>query len=190
MDYPNFPLLFPIKRNDFTLVTPSAFDLYERLMRHTDTTPGYGPWRDCWIWTGQIHKKGYGRLELLVNGHRERSRIKLPKTVKQISVRASRLSYLLHRGEIPTGKMVCHTCDIPRCVNPEHLFAGTAKINFDQSYELGRHSFVEIHKNFEELKNNEEYQRLRRKRKNMRRALRKKLKRESLCVSILNNLKS
>lgn len=186
MDYPIFPLLFPIQRSDFTLVTPSAFDLYDRLMRHTDTMPGYGPWLDCWIWTGSKHYKGYGVLHMLVNGHREPSKVKLPVTSKKLSVRASRLSYLLHHGPIPEGKMVCHACDIPRCVNPAHLILGTAKSNFDQSYERGRHSFIRIHKEFTELKNNKEYQRERRKRKNARRTLRKKLIREMTRNSKLN----
>lgn len=42
---------------------------------------------------------------------------------------AHRLAYELFRGEIPTGLLVRHTCDIKLCVNPYHLILGTAKDN-------------------------------------------------------------
>lgn len=190
MDYPKFPNLFPIRRGDFTLITPSAFELFNRLMRHTDTTPGYGPWRDCWIWTGDTHSKGYGKLEFLANGHREQSKIKLPKTGRTVYVRAHRLSYLLHHGEIPPGKMVCHTCDVTRCVNPDHLFAGNAKRNFEDSYNKGRHSFVEIHKNFAKFKNDENYQQARKERKRERKRIRRKLQQEAIVISKLKKSKT
>lgn len=42
---------------------------------------------------------------------------------------AHRVSYEIHIGEIPKGKWICHNCDTPKCVNPEHLFVGSAKEN-------------------------------------------------------------
>jgi hypothetical protein len=62
----------------------------------------------CWEWTASKNKDGYGKFD---------------KTT------AHRMSYQLHIGEIPEGKFVCHHCDIPSCVNPEHLWIGTAEEN-------------------------------------------------------------
>ena len=67
---------------------------------------------DCWEWRGQIDKHGYGRIKR----HSK-------------SILAHRLSYELNKAIIPKNKMICHTCDNPKCVNPEHLYVGDAKTN-------------------------------------------------------------
>lgn len=82
----------------------------------------------CWLWTASVAGKGYGQ-------------IKLPGQRKQIY--AHRLSYLIHKGEDPGNKQVCHTCDNPRCVNPDHLFIGTAQDNHDDMKNKGRHTYGE-----------------------------------------------
>lgn len=64
----------------------------------------------CWLWLGGVDHYGYGAIRLI--GSRR-------------PVKAHRLSYIVFNGAIPPGKLVCHKCDVPGCVNPAHLFLGT-----------------------------------------------------------------
>lgn len=79
----------------------------------------------CWEWTGGKDRDGYG----LFRG----------ETSGQMFKRAHRWSWAYHNNsEIKPGQMVCHSCDSPKCVNPEHLFIGDALINMQDKAAKGR----------------------------------------------------
>ena len=81
---------------------------------------------DCWVWQGTRHRQGYGFFRI----HKK-------------MVVAHRVSYALYKGKIPKGKgyhgiCVCHSCDNPSCVNPNHLFLGSQKTNMKDMKRKGR----------------------------------------------------
>lgn len=57
---------------------------------------------------------------------------------------AHRISYELHKGEIPEGRLVLHRCDNAKCVNPDHLYLGDAKQNAKDRQDRGRHNIKKV----------------------------------------------
>ena len=76
---------------------------------------------DCWLWTAAKNEMGYGRFKF-----------------RGKNIKAHRLSYVCFKGRIPEDKQVNHTCDNASCVNPDHLYAGTASQNLRDAYERNR----------------------------------------------------
>lgn len=84
------------------------------------------PLTGCWEWKG-YKVRGYGRT--IIGSRTDGTR----KTIA-----AHRLSYETFVGPIPDGMDVCHKCDNPCCVNPDHLFVGTRQDNIDDRERKGR----------------------------------------------------
>ena len=105
-------------------------DVKGRLLQHISVDPGTG----CWVWTGSLHRTGYGRL-MFGPAKSRRARF------------AHRVSYEVHVGPIPDGMYVLHRCDNPPCVNPEHLSLGTQFDNMGDAATKGRVSRGEARHN-------------------------------------------
>lgn len=90
----------------------------EIISRNSIPEPNSG----CWLWTGNVNGWGYGRL-----GH------------QRVERQAHRLSFLTFKGDIPDDLIVLHSCDVPCCVNPDHLRLGTHGDNVQDSVARNRH---------------------------------------------------
>ena len=77
---------------------------------------------DCWIWKGALNRSGYGKFYFQGFGHDI----------------AHRVSYKLFKGSIKDDFFVCHRCDNPACVNPNHLWLGTHKDNMTDMVQKNR----------------------------------------------------
>lgn len=101
---------------------PNRQSLEEKFERHVVRADG------CWSWKGSKHQFGYGWIR-----HGNKTLI------------AHRVSYALHKGEIPDGMLVMHTCDNPECTNPDHLVLGTDADNQADKVSKGRQYSGERH---------------------------------------------
>ncbi len=72
---------------------------------------------DCWNWNKSTNEKGYGQV--MCAGK---------------NIKAHKMAYMIHVGDIPDGVSVLHKCDNPRCVNPNHLFLGSQADNINDMY--------------------------------------------------------
>ena len=93
------------------------FSLKERFLFYCSENKYTG----CVEWLGLKDRDGYGYL-----------------SIQGANKRAHRLSFELFKGYIPENTQICHTCDNPSCVNPEHLFLGTNKDNCADKVLKGR----------------------------------------------------
>lgn len=95
----------------------------------------------CWVWTAATSKDGYGAFK--ADGK---------------VVQSHRLSFEHFHRPLEPGELVCHTCDNPPCVNPEHLWAGSARDNVLDAKRKGRLYVPEFIKERYRRQRNEEFQ--------------------------------
>lgn len=97
----------------------SAFPLVQEWLQESSTTDENG----CWIWNGTL-SRGYGMVYI-------------PQRNSNTS--AHRLAWEVFNGaSIPDGLFVCHVCDVTQCINPAHLWLGTAFDNARDREKKGR----------------------------------------------------
>lgn len=87
------------------------------------------PGNACWEWQAGLSTKPrrYGNISVYFG--------------KEIGIKcflAHRASWIIHHGPIPDGMQVCHKCDNPLCVRPDHLFLGTQSDNIQDAIAKGR----------------------------------------------------
>jgi len=114
LDITKFKSFSTVKRNFISKLPKEAFDSkFEN---------------SCWLWQGNMHWNGYGRINW-------------GKTERYF---AHRISYMIYNGFIPQGKVIRHTCDNPHCINPKHLVMGTQADNLKDMAKRNRHGMSKL----------------------------------------------
>lgn len=120
---PKYKKVLPLECNNNLCINPSHLvsgdELFYRKVQKLSEAHG-----GCWVWIGAQDKQGYGVFTPSYGGHKKAHR---------------------HSWELSTGiklsssrVQVCHTCDHPYCVNPDHLFLGTHQDNIDDKLSKDR----------------------------------------------------
>jgi len=94
---------------NFSKIKPSRFQKFLRNFKVMES--------GCWEWVKSKSPGGYGSF-----------------SVFRRQVSASRASWIINNGEIGPGLCICHKCDNPPCVNPNHLFVGTVIDNVNDRH--------------------------------------------------------
>lgn len=102
-----------------------VLDPLDRIMRSSIPEPNCG----CWLWTGTIKNSVSPYGSITIGSRSDGTRR---------TERAHRYAYRVIKGEIPQGMEVCHHCDVPSCVNPDHLWLGTKQENAADRDRKGR----------------------------------------------------
>lgn len=96
----------------------NSVPIADRLERNSIPEPNSG----CLLWIGSVSKtSGHGRMKVDGKWHGPH-----------------RVAYNLAHGSIPPDLDVCHKCDVPACINPNHLFLGTHRENMYDMWAKGR----------------------------------------------------
>jgi len=93
-------------------------DLIKRFNEKVDKTS------DCWLWKAAKDKDGYGKFKM-----------------NRKDYQAHRASWEISIAPINPGMCVLHRCDVPSCVNPDHLFLGTRLENNQDRDAKGRNGY-------------------------------------------------
>lgn len=102
------------------MITPE--ELKEKTLERVWKKIKFGEPDQCWEWQATRNNKGYGKFYIRTG----------------VQSLAHRYVFTQLFGEVPKNIQVCHSCDNPRCTNPNHLFSGTHKDNMDDLWKKGR----------------------------------------------------